>query len=321
VSQVTVQVPCYGYCLKRRLDIPGCKRTYQAWSVCELLLEEEPAALSAHPSVSPAPSAGAAGELSKRVEEAVADVVAGRVVEMVWKTSDLPEGQVAGLIADLPDAIRTLAVKPLESLADSAGAPAPMASVGADAAATLVLMPVLEPAENAVHGLEVAGLMIGMVTGMHWLATTCIQHLAHDDLTSAVVGAVKQMVSHVNAQALDGQPSGARGAVAGPAASGSAESPEGWAAAGHETAEPQRPSLPTVSATGSLGTASTMEAGNAKIPPANAELLLRARGMPDSPATPKRVAKDILLSTVEPDEPPPAVTPLSDLNQGLSSLG
>jgi hypothetical protein len=198
VSQVIVQVPCYGYCLKRRLGIPGCKRTYQ---------------------------------------------------------------------------------------------------------------------RRPVDTLEVAGLVIGMVPGMHWLAITCIKHLAHDELTSAVAGAIKQLVSRANAasvQAVDGQVPGADGLADAPAAAGSLAGAGGSAAAGHEAAVP---SLPTAAGI-SRAPASIAVTPPAPISGASANML-RGAGRPGGPAATEAASADELSAAKRDDR----ASATARFNQGLGSAG
>jgi hypothetical protein len=139
----------------------------------------------------------------ERLKETVAEVLAGRLEGAVWKTiDDLSEDQIAGLLAGLPDVVKTLAEQPLDILGDAAGFPAPVVSLGADVTATLVLKPVLEPLQSAVHFLEVAGIVLGLATGMHPLVLTCVKHLAYDELGETLTHAFEQIMSPADARAL-----------------------------------------------------------------------------------------------------------------------
>ena len=122
--------------------------TYQVWLILELRLEKE---ISPDHDLSVDPALGVpdAEKLGERLKEAIAESVAGQVEELVWTTADdLSDEQVAGLIAGLPDAVKTLVEQSLDSLAGTAGVPAPMALLGADVTATRLLKPVLEPIET-----------------------------------------------------------------------------------------------------------------------------------------------------------------------------
>ena len=72
-----------------------------------------------------------------------------------------------------------------------------------DVAATLVLSPVLKPVENGLHTLEVVGIVVGLVTGLHPLVIACAKHLAHDEFGSTVATGIKQAIQSPGAQALD----------------------------------------------------------------------------------------------------------------------
>jgi hypothetical protein len=75
---------------------------------------------------------------------------------MFWEIDDLSDDQIASLVANLPDLVKSLLAEPLRWIASAAGAPASAAAFGADVLATLLLKPVLEPLERVVHALEVA---------------------------------------------------------------------------------------------------------------------------------------------------------------------
>jgi hypothetical protein len=119
---------------------------------------------------------------------------------MAWKIDDLSENRAAGIITELPDRLQTLADKPLDAVASAAGMPAVAASLSADVAGAVLLKPVLGPVENAVHGLEIAGIVIAVLTGQPWLATTCVKHLAHDQLGATLAKAFDQVISHRSAK-------------------------------------------------------------------------------------------------------------------------
>ena len=127
---------------------------------------------------------------------------------MVWKIGDgLSDKEIADLVASLPDSVKTLVQEQLDGLAQVAGVPAPVASLGADVTANLVLSPVLRPVENDLHTLEVVGIVVGLVTGLHPLAIICAKHLAHDELNSMLATAIKQAMSSPSTETLDGMPS------------------------------------------------------------------------------------------------------------------
>jgi hypothetical protein len=144
---------------------------------------------------------------------------------MIWKIDDLSEGQVAGLI-DLPDRLQALAVKPLDDLAGAAGLPAPVASFNSDVAGTMLLKPIMEPVESVLHGLEVAGTIIALLTGAHGLLVTCLKHLIRDKLGDMLSDAFGRAISAAT-EALGCQPSATAAPEAAGGATGAAtESPQ-----------------------------------------------------------------------------------------------
>ena len=137
----------------------------------------------------------AAENLRERLRQAVAESAAGPIEEMIWKIADDPsEEQVASLIADLPDAVKTQAWRLLEGPAGAAGVPAFAAVPASDIVTAVLLDPILEPVEDALHVLEVVGVVIGMAVGLHPLVITCVEHLAFDQIGSALTTAIKRMM-------------------------------------------------------------------------------------------------------------------------------
>lgn len=153
-----------------------------------------------------------AAEPGKRLREAVDEVLAGDVASLVWKADALPEGQLDGFIAGLPDRLQALADQPLDDLISAIGMPSAPAWLASQVAGTMLLEQVMEPVEDAVHGFEVAGVVIGVLTGAHGLAFTCVEHLLHDmlgDLLSKVFSAatgalVRQPSAAASPEAADG---------------------------------------------------------------------------------------------------------------------
>lgn len=136
--------------------------------------------------------ASAIAELRDRLKDAWAETLAGDIEETVWKI-DGPsdERQMTSLVASLPDSATTLVQDQLAGLARDTSIPAPVASLGAGVTATLVLSPVLKPAEEVLHSLEVVGIVLGLVTGLHPLVIVCAKHLAYDEFGSALTRTIK----------------------------------------------------------------------------------------------------------------------------------
>lgn len=92
------------------------------------------------------------------------------------------DGQLAGYIAALPDSLQALADQRLYGLAAGVGLPAPAAVFTSEVAGNMLLIPVMRPMEKTLHGLEVGGVVIGLLGGPHALAIICVQHLIHDEI-------------------------------------------------------------------------------------------------------------------------------------------
>lgn len=175
---------------------------YDVWFIVQSVFVQETGIPAV--SVDTALSEDAAVELGERLREAVVEVMADRVEGMVWH--DLAEEQAADFMSSLPDTMKSLAGKPLGTLTGLAGLPAPAASFSTDVVTTALLKPVLEPVESAVHAFEVAAIVIGLLAGLHPLVITCVKHLAHDELGSALSGAFEHLLSQAGVRASE-QPS------------------------------------------------------------------------------------------------------------------
>lgn len=169
--------------------------------------------------------------------------------------------------------------------------------------------------ERAVHAFEVAGIVIGLVTGLHPLVITCVKHLVHDELGAALTDAFKQIMSPAEARTAADQSfipgrfelassttatSSAAVADPGPVAGGetsahrglgprdeasprvtetataSPRSSTGQTAVNHEPAAPQRPALPTIASTGDRKITGMMNREGAEKLSPDGEKLLRA---------------------------------------------
>jgi hypothetical protein len=166
--------------------------TYEVWLFFVVRAEQDEATVP--PSLlNPPLSANAAETVGEEVKKAFNETTADQLVGLVWKSDDdLSPDQIAALIADLPDRMRTLAGQPINDLVRAAGAPALVAANVAGTAATFALSPVLDPLERLLHGLEVVGVLAGLVTGHLAFAVFCAKHLAHDELGSVVADAFEQ---------------------------------------------------------------------------------------------------------------------------------
>jgi hypothetical protein len=178
VSQIVVIVTLYVSRRKRRGSLLGEKEeiTDQVWLVVEVRSADE-ACSCPETDRNPAPTATGGETFDEQLRDAVAESVADSVEQMFWESGDLSDDQIASLVANLPDLVKSLVAEPLGRIASAAGAPVPAAAFGADVSATLLLKPVLEPLERVVHAFEVAGIVVGVVTVLHPLTVICAKHL------------------------------------------------------------------------------------------------------------------------------------------------
>ena len=174
----------------RRKRHPADEGEYELWVVAVLRPLDPGAACPRVPSA----SEESAEHLRENLQDAIADVAAGRVADMIWKADDLPGGTAAALIG-LPDKMEALVDEPLGTLASGAGVPPPAASFTGDVAGVVLLKPVLKPVQSAVHGLEIAGAIVGLLTGMHPLVVTCVKHLIRDELSDMLAKAFSQVIT------------------------------------------------------------------------------------------------------------------------------
>jgi len=220
MSQNVVMVTCY---LGRRKRGSSAghdgEYTYEVWVVAEV--RSEAAVATERPGDHPI-DASSAERLGEQLREAVADVEASHVEGLIWKSDDIPEGQLDGFIAGLPDRLQTLADKQLGALARTAGMPAPAAPISGEVAGAMLLKPALKPVKSAVRGFEVAGAVIGVLTGAHGLAFTCVKHLVGD-----MLGALLSQMFSDATKAQRGQPAATFGPeAAGEVREAATESPE-----------------------------------------------------------------------------------------------
>jgi hypothetical protein len=126
--------------------------------------------------------------------ETAADYVEGAVWR-VWQTSDdLSLVQAINFFAGVSDSLHEVVQSALENLADGVGVPAPVNLVGADVFATLLTKPIAEPISDLEHDLELLGIFVGLVTGLHPLVINCAKYLIHDQLGSALAKGINNVL-------------------------------------------------------------------------------------------------------------------------------
>ena len=138
--------------------------------------------------------ADAAGRLSAHLREASARSAAESIegaIWRVWQTSnDLTLVQAANFLTGMSDSLHEAVQSSLQGLEDAAHVSAPVNLAGADVLATLLTGPIAEPVEDLEHGLELAGVFIGLVTGLHPLVMICAKYLIHDKISSELAKAL-----------------------------------------------------------------------------------------------------------------------------------
>jgi hypothetical protein len=108
-----------------------------------------------------------------------------------WQTSDdLSFEQAINFLTGVSDSLHEVVESSLESLADATALPVPVNIVGSNVIATMLTKSAAEPIEDLTHGLELLGIFLGLVTGLHPLVMTCAKYLIHDELGNALTHAI-----------------------------------------------------------------------------------------------------------------------------------
>lgn len=201
MRQIAVIVTLYVSRRKRCGCVPGEKGeiTDQVWLVVEVRCVGE-ACTCPEADLAPVPGSTEAKTFDEQLRDAVAENAADSFEQRVWDIDDLSGDQLASFAANFPDLVKSMVSEPLGRIAGEVGMPVAGAAFGADVSATLLLKPVLEPLERAVHAVEVAGIVVGLVTGLHPLAVICAKHLAHDELGSAMATGTRQLMTGAGAR-------------------------------------------------------------------------------------------------------------------------
>lgn len=173
---------------------------YQVWIVTEIRLAgpEEIDVGSILQATRAAADAENSGErFTEALAKSAADNIEGEIWR-VWQTSDdLPLDQTINFLIGVSESVHEVVQNSLECLADGIGVPAPVDLVGANVVATLLTDPITEPIGNVEHGLELAGILVGLATGVHPLVMTCAKYLIHDEISSALSEGIKDALESV----------------------------------------------------------------------------------------------------------------------------
>jgi len=221
-SEYRYEVTYYLWCRKRSVPwfAPSRRRrsaaddndgeyTYEIWVV----------AIPGQLSVDHELGAESASGPDEDLKQAIADVAADRVTGAIWKIDDLSADQAAVLIG-MPEKLQGLVDEPLAAAAAAAGMGDFAAEFTGQVAGAMLLRPVMEPVESTLRGLEIVGVIAGLVTGLHGLSALCMKHLIHDKITKMLGDAFSQAISNAIKA-----PDRASSAAAGPGADGRSAEP------------------------------------------------------------------------------------------------
>jgi hypothetical protein len=169
-------------------DGQGTEYQYEIWIFVTVVAEGQ--------TVSPVAVAiekATADEALDHFREAVNETVADDVIGWIWKTDGLQAPVVADMLASLPDIVQGCVAQSLEGPVRAVGVPRPLAGLGASAASTLILEPVLKPVADALHLLEAVGVALGVLIGAEPLVVVCLKHLMLDSLSDVLTEAADRL--------------------------------------------------------------------------------------------------------------------------------
>jgi hypothetical protein len=113
-----------------------------------------------------------------------------------WQTvQSLPLSRAADVLDGSALWLRGMVEHPLADAASRAGAQGPLVDIGSGITANFVTAPLTRPLEGAARVCEVAGIVIGLATGMHPLVIACAKRLAHDELQRGIARGFEQIIS------------------------------------------------------------------------------------------------------------------------------
>ena len=128
------------------------------------------------------------------------DTAAEGVVKLIWKSAEMPPGDLTTLIVQSPELLRQATAELGKRAAGAAGVGALVIGPVPDVLANLALEPVLSRADELVHAQEVAGVIVGVLIGDVHLATVCAKHLLYDEATSVLADAFAKAEARLEVQ-------------------------------------------------------------------------------------------------------------------------
>jgi hypothetical protein len=141
----------------------------------------------------------------EELKKAAADYAGNRAVNAIWPTDQWPPAdglsinEAAEALNQTSDWLRSLVECPIDGLAISAGVPDPVAVAGAGVVGTFVMASITRPVEDAAKIIEVVGIVVGLVTGLHPLVLACARPLAHSEIAGLVAKALEKAMSPMEA--------------------------------------------------------------------------------------------------------------------------
>ena len=143
--------------------------------------------------------------LRKAVAEYAGNTTSGALwhIAIYRTTNSFPLSGAANALNNASDWIRNIVEQPLAGFASAAGAPGPLAEMGAGIATNLVIEPVTAPLENAARICEIIGIAVGLATNLHPLVVACAKPLAHSELSKVFTTMVEQALTPTDTAAAE----------------------------------------------------------------------------------------------------------------------
>jgi hypothetical protein len=111
-----------------------------------------------------------------------------------WETQSFLVTEVADGIEGISGELQGLVEMPLKGLSVAFGLSPGEATIAAGISTNIILAPITGPLDEASTFVEVAGLIIGLVTGMHGLVLACGKLLAHSQAKRALAHGVDELL-------------------------------------------------------------------------------------------------------------------------------
>jgi hypothetical protein len=131
-------------------------------------------------------------DLTARFKEAVDDKISEDATRLILRSNELPESAL-NTLASLPDQVQERAAEVLRASASTAGVNAPpeTMSFGSGVAVEFTLGRTLKPVADALTGLEIVGLLLGMTLGVAPLVAVCGHHLSERAVSTSLSEVIK----------------------------------------------------------------------------------------------------------------------------------